>query len=84
MKSCASGVPGSGCVAEVVDRPAYRVARDMWVIDDVRLKTLAQYGVVNQRVMGLHERAHNEHTWEHRFQKLFSQIGFNDKLISSK
>jgi len=41
----------------VVDRAPWRVARDIWVIDDVRMKTLARYGVVNQRVLNLHDDA---------------------------
>jgi len=39
----------------VVNRAPWRVARDIWVIDDVRMKTLARYGVFNQRVLNLHE-----------------------------
>ena len=41
----------------VVDRPAWRVARDMWIIDQVRMQTLARFGVTNQRVSMLHEQA---------------------------
>lgn len=41
----------------IIDRSAWRVARDIWVIDDARMKTLARYGVVNQRVLNLHNDA---------------------------
>jgi hypothetical protein len=41
----------------VIARTPWRVARDMWIIDDVRMKTLQRYGVVNQRVLSLHDDA---------------------------
>lgn len=41
----------------IVTCPAYKVAKDMWVVDDVRLKTLAKYAVKNERIQELHERA---------------------------
>ena len=37
--------------------PSYQGTRDMWVVDDVRLKQLARYGVENQRIEQLHEQA---------------------------
>ena len=41
----------------VVLRPAYAAAKDMWVLDDVRIKQLARYGVRNEKFMRLHEEA---------------------------
>ncbi len=41
----------------VVLRPGYAAARDMWVLDDVRIKQLARYGVRNEKFMRLHEQA---------------------------
>ncbi len=38
-------------------RPGYAAARDMWVLDDVRIKQLARYGVRNDKFMRLHEDA---------------------------
>ncbi|MSS73130.1 MAG: FtsX-like permease family protein [Candidatus Latescibacteria bacterium] len=48
---------GYGADAGVIALPAYRGARDMWVLDDVRLKQLARYGVENRRVERLHQEA---------------------------
>lgn len=44
----------------VVLRPGYAAARDMWVLDDVRIKQLARYGVRNDKFMRLHEDAREE------------------------
>ncbi|HDS74856.1 MAG TPA: hypothetical protein ENN56_04865, partial [Firmicutes bacterium] len=41
----------------VITKTPQRVAQDMWAIDDVRMKTLQRYGVVNQRVLDLHTQA---------------------------
>ena len=41
----------------VVLRPGYAAARDMWTLDDVRIKQLARYGVSNDKFMRLHEDA---------------------------
>ena len=41
----------------VVLLPGYAAARDMWVLDDVRIKQLARYGVRNDKFMRLHEEA---------------------------
>jgi len=41
----------------IITFPSYKVAKDMWVIDDVRLKTLAKYAVRNERIEELHNRA---------------------------
>lgn len=41
----------------IVTIPSYKVARDMWILNDVRLKELAQYGVENRKVAALHEEA---------------------------
>ena len=38
-------------------RPSYAAARDMWILDDIRIKQLARYGVHNQKFMHLHEEA---------------------------
>jgi len=43
--------------SRVITYPAYRIAKDMWVIDDVRLKMLEKYAVKNQRIEDLHKRA---------------------------
>ena len=41
----------------IVLNPAYEGTKDMWIIDDVRMKELAKYGVENERISHLHERA---------------------------
>jgi len=41
----------------IVVRPGYKAARDMWVLDDVRIKQLTRYGVRNDKFMRLHEEA---------------------------
>ncbi|MBI2503222.1 MAG: FtsX-like permease family protein [Candidatus Latescibacteria bacterium] len=38
-------------------QPAYAAARDMWVLNDARLKQLARYGVRNENFLRLHDRA---------------------------
>ena len=38
-------------------RPAFAAARDMWILDDARIKQLARYGVRNGKFMRLHEDA---------------------------
>lgn len=38
-------------------QPAYAAARDMWILDDARIKQLARYGVRNNKFMQLHEDA---------------------------
>ena len=48
---------GYAADAGVIAFPAYRGARDVWVLDDVRLKQLARYGVENRRVERLHQEA---------------------------
>ncbi|MBI4530605.1 MAG: hypothetical protein HY709_03700, partial [Candidatus Latescibacteria bacterium] len=37
--------------------PAYQTAKDMWAIDDVRMKQLARYGVQNEKLSTLHREA---------------------------
>ena len=37
--------------------PSYAAARDMWILDDIRIKQLARYGVHNQKFAHLHEEA---------------------------
>ncbi len=41
----------------ILFNPAYVVAKDMWVIDDVRMKKMLKYGVVNKKIQQLHEKA---------------------------
>jgi hypothetical protein len=41
----------------VLLHPAFAAARDMWVLDDARIKQLARYGVRNDKFMQLHEDA---------------------------
>ncbi len=41
----------------IITWPAYKIARDMWVVDDVRLKALVRYGVRNERIERLHQEA---------------------------
>lgn len=50
---------GAGYPVEAgrVLHPAWAAARDMWVLDDVRIKQLARYGVRNNKFMQLHEDA---------------------------
>jgi len=48
---------GVGHRGGVIFRPSYEAAKDMWVIDDVRMKQLAQYGIENQRLDMFHGRA---------------------------
>ncbi|MCZ6631912.1 MAG: M28 family peptidase [bacterium] len=48
---------GTGYGPGVITHPSYQAARDMWVIDDVRMKQLAQYGIDNTRLRLLHEGA---------------------------
>ena len=48
---------GIGYGAGLIVRPSYKAARDMWILDDIRLKRLKQYGVTNRRVDHLHEEA---------------------------
>ena len=48
---------GEGYEPGVIFRPSYQAARDMWVIDDVRMKQLAQFGIENNRLTMLHDSA---------------------------
>ena len=41
----------------VLFEPAYKAAKDMWVLDDVRMKQLARYGVKNEKLEKLHAEA---------------------------
>ncbi|HNT34060.1 MAG TPA: ABC transporter permease, partial [bacterium] len=40
-----------------LDHSAYKAARDMWIIDDIRIKSFSRYGIRNERLMRLHEQA---------------------------
>lgn len=50
---------GSGYLVDegLIVNPSYKGAKDMWVVDDARLKQLARFGVENQRISELHEEA---------------------------
>ncbi|MBT5829927.1 MAG: hypothetical protein HOH77_07005, partial [Candidatus Latescibacteria bacterium] len=48
---------GAGYEPGVIFQPSYKAAKDMWVIDDVRMKQLAQYGIENNRLTLLHNSA---------------------------
>ena len=41
----------------IILRPGYAAARDMWVLDDIRIKQLAKYGIKNEEFMRLHREA---------------------------
>jgi len=53
---------GAGYPSEagIILRPSFVGAKDMWVIDDVRMKQLEAYGIRNQKLQLLHERAREE------------------------
>lgn len=42
----------------MVFHPSLQAARDMWIIDDVRMKQLARYGIVLEGLETLHAEAH--------------------------
>ncbi len=48
---------GVGYPPGVIFNPSYHAAKDMWVIDDIRMKQLAQYGIENARLSLLHDAA---------------------------
>jgi len=50
---------GMGYAADggIIALPSYRAARDVWVVDDARMKQLARYAVQNRRLNALHEEA---------------------------
>ena len=41
----------------ILRRPAHRAARDMWIIDDARMKQLAHYGIVLDSAQRMHDRS---------------------------
>ena len=41
----------------VLRNPSHRAARDMWIIDDARMKQLARYGIVLDNAQLMHDRA---------------------------
>jgi hypothetical protein len=47
---------GYGPETSVIFYPSYRAARDMWVLDDVRMKRLQYFGVKNRRLWELHNQ----------------------------
>ncbi len=48
---------GAGYPPGVILHPSYKAAKDMWVVDDIRMKQLAQYGITNARLEKLHTHA---------------------------
>ena len=48
---------GSGYAIEggVLRFPQYKAARDMWVLDDMWLKTMSKYNIRNERLLKLHD-----------------------------
>ena len=71
---------GAGYVPDgnMITVPSYRAARDMWIVDDVRMKQLARYGVENQRLSRLHDRARaslleaNSHLENRRYDRFIA------------
>ena len=51
---------GTGYPPGLILYPPYKAAKDMWVIDDIRMKQLAQYGIENSRLTMLHNNAREE------------------------
>ena len=45
---------GAGYNSGVIFHPSFQAAKDMWVIDDIRMKQLDQYGIKNSRLSQLH------------------------------
>ena len=48
---------GKGYDAGMIAYPSFQAAKDMWVIDDIRMKQLDQYGIKNSRLTKLHDAA---------------------------
>ena len=48
---------GAGYPPGIILYPSYKAAKDMWVVDDIRMKQLAQYGITNARLEKLHTHA---------------------------
>ncbi len=71
---------GAGYVpaGNAITLPSYRAARDMWIVDDVRMKQLARYGVENKRLSRLHDRARaslleaNSHLENRRYDRFIA------------
>jgi len=42
----------------MIFRPSLQAARDMWIVDDARMKQLARYGIVLEGLEFLHQQAH--------------------------
>lgn len=40
-----------------LDYCAYKAARDMWIVDDIRIKSFTRYGIRNERLVALHDQA---------------------------
>ena len=50
---------GQGYPVELgtIIHPSYRAARDMWTIDDARIKQMARHGIVMEDLQAMHEKA---------------------------
>ena len=60
IKSTPQNPEGEGYptqVGEAIDRTAYKVAQDMWNMDDYRIQRLAKYRIINQGLNKLHADA---------------------------
>ncbi len=70
---------GSGYEAGLIVRPSYQAARDTWILDEIRLKRLKQYGVINNRVDHLHEEARDallnarDHLANYNYSRFFAE-----------
>ena len=67
---------GAGYQAGVIFRPSFQAAKDMWVIDDVRMKQLAQYGIQNSRLSLLHDGAREALLEANRLLAAYDYEGF--------
>lgn len=56
-ESVESEARGRGFEPGLIERPFYQAANDTWVLDDVRMKRLRQYGITNHKVERLHAEA---------------------------
>lgn len=50
---------GQGYPVELgtIFHPSYQAARDMWIIDDARIKQMARHGIVMEDLQAMHEKA---------------------------
>ncbi len=61
--------PGYGSEERIVHFPAYKVARDIWVLNDGRMRSLRRFGIRNQRLEGLHQSAYESLVQAKRFRQ---------------